>query len=179
VFRPRDTGFRHTHHLEDKKIVLGVAPGWNYRKGLDVFVELAGRLGDAYQIVLVGTDAQIDKELPANILSIHRTNNPAELAKIYTAADVFVNPTREENFPTVNIEAIACGTPIVTFNTGGSGEIIDTQTGIVVDGDAIDDMEQAIADACRIPSDVCVARAARYDMHTKFAEYYALFETLV
>ena len=91
--------------LENKYIVLGVAFGWGRRKGLDVFVELARRLDkEKYKVVLVGTDDNVDKLLPENIISIHRTQNQTELAEIYTAADVFANPTREENYPTVNME---------------------------------------------------------------------------
>ena len=86
----------------------------------------------------------MDKRLPGNITSVHRTQNQKELAEIYTAADLFVNPTREENFPTVNMEALACGTPIITFNTGGSSEIINETCGhVVVSGD-VDAMEKEI-----------------------------------
>ena len=94
--------------LGDKYIVLGVSFAWGYRKGLDCFAEMAEKLGDKYQIVLVGTDGEIDKNLPKNIISIHRTQNQKELAEIYSTADVFAMPTREENYPTVNMEAIAC-----------------------------------------------------------------------
>ena len=93
VFKPTESDFRKKYNLEDKKVVLGVAFGWGVRKGLDVFVELSKRLPDNYKIVLVGTDESIDKQLPSNILSIHRTQNQKELAEIYSAADVFVNPT--------------------------------------------------------------------------------------
>ena len=83
-----------------------------------------------FQIVLVGTDDSIDKMLPNSIISIHRTRDQNELAEIYSAADLFVNPTREENYPTVNMESIACGTPVLTFRTGGSPEILDEKTGL-------------------------------------------------
>lgn len=125
VFKPTESDFRKKYALENKYIVLGVAFGWGRRKGLDVFVELARRLDkEKYKVVLVGTDDNVDKLLPENIISIHRTQNQTELAKIYSAADVFANPTREENYPTVNMESVACGTPVVTFNTGGSPEIL-------------------------------------------------------
>lgn len=94
-------------------------------KRIGLFCEMAKELGENYQIVLVGTDDDLDKQLPNNIISIHRTQNQKELAEIYTAADVFAMPTREENYPTVNMEAIACGTPVVTFDTGGSPEMLD------------------------------------------------------
>lgn len=104
---------------ETEYMVLGVSFDWGKRKGLDVFQHLAEDLDERYAIVLVGTDDKIDSFLPDRIISIHRTHSQKELAEIYSAADVFINPTREENFPTVNIEALACGTPVITFDTGG------------------------------------------------------------
>ena len=115
VFKPTESNFREKYGLEDKKIILGVSFDWGYRKGLDVFIELAKRLNDDYKIVLVGTSDATDATLPENIISIHRTDNQIELAKIYSAADVFVTPTREEVLGMVSAEAIACGTPVVTF----------------------------------------------------------------
>lgn len=129
VFHPVTGDFREKHHLQDKYILLGVAFGWGEKKGLDVFIRLAQELGENYQIVLVGTNELVDAQLPKNIISIYRTNNQQELAEIYSAADLFVNPTREENYPTVNMEAIACGTPVLTFRTGGSPEILDEKNG--------------------------------------------------
>ncbi|WP_289490328.1 glycosyltransferase, partial [Klebsiella pneumoniae] len=93
------------------------------------FVALAKRLPHEYKIVLVGADDRIEQQLPNNIISIQRTQNQQELAEIYSAADVFVNPTKEENYPTVNMEAIACGTPVLTFKTGGSPEMLDETCG--------------------------------------------------
>ena len=91
-------------------------------RGLDYFVELSQMLDNSYQIVLVGLSKEQVERLPENIIGIERTNSVMELAELYTAADVFVNPTLEDNYPTTNLEAIACGTPVVTFDTGGSPE---------------------------------------------------------
>ena len=138
VFKPTTGNFRERYKiLENKFIVLGVSFAWGKRKGLDCFVKMAKELGENYQIVLVGTDDDLDKQLPNNIISIHRTQNQKELAEIYTAADVFAMPTREENYPTVNMEAIACGTPVVTFDTGGSSEMLDEKSGIVVEKNSV------------------------------------------
>lgn len=116
-------------------VVLGVAYAWDRKKGLDIFIKLREWLPDHYKIVLVGTDDKVDKMLPQGITSIHRTQDQHELAMLYSSADVFVNPTREDNFPTVNIEALACGTPVITFRTGGSPEIPDDTCGSVVEKD--------------------------------------------
>ena len=182
VFKPTESDFRQKYNCVDKFVLLGVAFGWGKRKGLDVFIELAKRLDDKYQIVLVGTDENIDKVLPKNIISIHRTQNQKELAEIYTAADLFVNPTREENFPTVNIEALACGTPIVTFKTGGSPEILDKSCGVVIEKDNIDELEKQIRyiyEHKPFEKEDCLQRARKFDMNTKFEEYIKLYERAV
>lgn len=146
IFRPAMGNFRKKYGISDHKfILLGVAFGWSIRKGLDVFLELERRLNpDLFQIVLVGTDNKVDRKLPESILSIHRTGNQRELAEIYSAADLFVNPTREDSYPTVNMEAIACGTPVITFRTGGSPESLTEKTGVIVDCDDVDTLEQEI-----------------------------------
>ena len=176
VFRPTPSDFREKYHIpEEKFVLLGVAFGWGKRKGLDVFVELTRRLDpEKYQIVLVGTDDAVDKTLPKNILSIHRTQNQQELAEVYTAADLFVNPTREDNYPTVNMEAIACGTPVVTFDTGGSPESVDEGTGVVVECDDVDAMEQEIiriSHTSPFDTDTCVSKAKSFDGAARFEEY--------
>ena len=167
----------------DKRyIVLGVAFDWGKRKGLDVFLRLAEDMGDAYQIVLVGTDENIDAQLPKDIISIHRTQNQRELAEIYSAADVFVNPTREENFPTVNMEALACGTPVITFDTGGSPEIIDEACGMVVPCDDTAALENAIRYIVQNKpfSEACCRKCAeQFDMRDKFAEYVELYREII
>ena len=80
------------------------------------------------------SDAQI-KEISNNtsILALPRTSSTKELAQIYTAADVFVNPTYEDTFPTVNMEAEACGTVVITYNTGGCVETIKHTDSVVID----------------------------------------------
>ena len=179
VFKPTESDFRDRYGFVDKKIVLGVAFGWGHRKGLDVFIELSKRLPEDYRIVLVGTDDNVDKQLPANIVSIHRTQNQTELAEIYTAADVFANPTREEVLGLVNIESLACGTPVVTFKTGGSPECIDETCGSVVPCDDVDAVEMEIRRICEekpYSIEACLARAKSFDMNEKFKEYVDLYK---
>lgn len=190
TFQPTPSNFRATHGFADpgapepvpgkpRYLVLGVSFGWFKAKGLDVFEALSEQLGDDYRIVLVGTDEALDAQLPKRILSIHRTHNQQELAALYTAADVFVNPTREDNFPTVNIEALACGTPVVTFATGGSPECIDESCGAVV---PVDDTQGLLRELVRVcetrpfPADACIARAASLERDTQFERYLPLYE---
>lgn len=174
IFKPTPSDFRQRYNLENKKIIVGVASGWNYRKGLDAFIDLSKRLSDDFKIVLVGTDKSVDRSIPDKIISIHRTNNQRELAEIYTAADVFVNPTLEENYPTVNMEAIACGTPVVTYNTGGCAEIVGEGCGIVVRENNVDELEQSIFELTENsdkPIARCVEYAKRFDQNICFKEY--------
>ncbi len=133
IFKPTESDFRERYGLEDKFIVLGVASVWEKRKGLKYFIELSKMLSDDYKIVIVGVNENQKEELPKNILAITRTNNIKELAEIYTSADVFVNPTLEEVLGLTNLEALACGTPVITFNTGGSVECIDKLSGFIVE----------------------------------------------
>lgn len=182
VFRPTESNFREKYGLTDQKIILGVSFGWGSQKGLDVFVELASRLPDDYKIVLVGTSEATDAKLPDNILSIHSTENQAELAELYTAADLFVNPTREDTYPTVNMESLACGTPVLTFKTGGSPEIADDTCGAVVAVDDIDAMEQEILRICtELPysQESCLERAKNFARNDKFEEYVKLYEEVI
>lgn len=181
VFKPTESDFRKNYGLEDKYVILGVAASWGKRKGFDVFLELAKRFEDRFRIVLVGVSKEQKESLPPNIIGLERTANQTELAEIYTAADVFANPTREDNFPTVNIEALACGTPVVTFNTGGSPEIIDETSGSVTDCDDIDAFEKEIRNVCEnkpYSIDNCLKRAKKFDMVDKFEEYVRLYETI-
>lgn len=180
IFKPTLGNFREKHGIPaDKCILLGVAFDWGKRKGLDVFIELSERLDpEHYQIVLVGINATIDKQLPKSILSIHRTLNQQELAEIYTAANLFVNPTREDNYPTVNMEAIACGTPVLTFRTGGSPEVLDETCGAVVACDDIDALEKEIERICNdrpYSREACIKRAKDFDQKRKFAEYLEIY----
>lgn len=181
IYKPTQSDFRDRYGIAaNMYIVLGVASGWGKRKGIDVFVELSKRLDDRFTIVLVGTDAEVDAMLPANVVSIHHTESQKQLAEIYTAADVFANPTREENYPTVNMEAIACGTPVITFRTGGSPEIPDDKSGLVVNN--IDDMEREIIRVCTtrpFTEEGCLARAKSFDKEMLFAAYINLFKKTV
>ena len=124
VFKPTAGDFRSKYDIRDKKIILGVASAWGKMKGLADFVKLSYKLDDTYKIVVVGLNESQRDSLPSNILGITRTNSTQELAEIYSTADVFLNLTYQDNYPTVNLEAQACGTPVITYETGGSVESV-------------------------------------------------------
>ncbi len=179
IFKPVSSDFRERYDLKDKKIVLGVAYNWDERKGLDVFIELAKRLPDDYRIIMVGTNDEVDKILPGQIISIHKTYNQEELVEIYSQADVFINPTRQDNFPTVNIEALACGAPVIAFRTGGCPEIIDESCGSIVEKEDVDALEKEIIRICEkkpFNRDDLVKKASEYSMGSKFKEYAELIK---
>lgn len=143
VFKPTNSEFKIKKGISDKKIILGVASEWTERKGLKDFIKLKNIIGTEYVIVLVGITKKQMEKIPDDIITIERTNNISELVEIYSAADVFFNPTYEDNFPTTNLEALACGTPVVTYNTGGSLEVINEYTGAVVEkGNVLKSVEQ-------------------------------------
>ena len=182
VFTPQHSDFRIKHHCENKKMLLGVAMGWERRKGLETFIELSKDLpSSSFQIVLVGTTNQIDKLLPSNIISIHKTKDQHELAQIYSAADVLVNPTMEENFPTTNIESIACGTPVITYNSGGSGEMLNSDCGIVIPRGDYNKLYEAVKSQIVNPlpkGELCRKQALHYKSENLFNNYYLEYLTI-
>ena len=135
IFKPCDSNIRGRYKLGKKKIVLGVAFDWSEKKGIRDFAYLANNLPQTdYQVVLIGVGEKQKRYLPENVISIPKTNSQEELAQWYSDAFVFVNPTYEDNFPSVNLEAQECGTPVITYNTGGSAESVPEEN-VVSKGD--------------------------------------------
>ena len=139
-----DRQVRKTFGLGNRHILLGVASIWSREKGLDDFIRMAGMLNEDEVVVLVGIKPEDRKRLPDNVVGIARTENIRQLAELYAAADVFVNPTWQDNYPTVNMEAIACGTPVVTYRTGGSVEVITPATGMIVEQGNLNELLKSI-----------------------------------
>lgn len=183
-FRPMDGNhLRKKHKIEGKFVLLGVASPWNTRKGLDDFFKLNEMLPhDGFTIILVGLKPEQVKKLPEGIIGITRTENQQELAEYYSMADCFVNLTYLDTFPTVNLEALACGTPVLTYQTGGSPEAIDEQTGVVVEqGDLKQVVSALYSMKCKpLSSDLCRKRAEKYfDKNKCFEEYINLYDSLI
>ena len=135
IFRPTPSDFRKKHGLEEKKIILGVASVWEERKGMRDFVRLQEHLDDSFRIVLIGVTEADRKMLPDSILALPRTASARELAEVYSAADLYFNPTYEDNYPTVNLEARSCGTRILCYDTGGCRETMGQEDILVPKGD--------------------------------------------
>ena len=181
-FQPRSSNFRKRHGLENKIVLLGVAFDWSTRKGIDDFKRLAEDLPEEYAIVLVGVSNTVAKTLPDKIISIACTQNQEELAEIYSSADIFVNSTLEDNFPTVNLEALACGTPVITYKTGGSPESITESTGKVVpynDYTALKNAIISMKNSKETLSKNCCISAKQYDLQLVYKKYCDLYATLL
>jgi glycosyltransferase involved in cell wall biosynthesis len=185
LFKPTSSDLRERFVIGSKKIILGCASTWSNRKGYDDFRKLFKLLpSDKYQIVMIGLNKKERDQLPKGVIGIARTESIKELAQWYSLADVFVNPTSQDNFPTTNLEALACGTPVVTYNTGGSPEAIDKATGIVVEKGNIGGLFEAILKLVQQDSGAlskaCRSRAERlYDKRTRYLDYLNIFERLV
>lgn len=165
------------------RMILGVSNVWPAYKGLDDFVQLRNLLPENIKICIVGLSQEQVKTLPAGINGITRTANVAELADLYKRATVFVNPTYNDSFPTVNLEALACGTPVITYRTGGSPEAVDSETGIVIDKGEIESLAGAIMKVIDnpdlLPASACRARAeAHFDKNIQFGKYIDLYDSL-
>lgn len=163
-------------NIVGKFMILGVAAIWDKRKGLEDFVKLRKMLDNNYQIILVGLTPEQKAALPEEIIGITRTNNVSELRKLYAIADVFVNPTYEDNFPTTNIEALACGTPIITYQTGGSPEALDKMSGISILKGDISSVENAIQQVKGLSYVECIMRSCEFKKEDKALKYVELYK---
>ena len=170
---------REKYHLEDKKIVLGVANAWNARKGLPDLLTLAGRLGSDYQVVLIGLIEKQLPDIPSDVLGLLRTANQAELAQWYSAADVFVNPTYEETFGLTTVEAQACGTPVVVYETDGCPETVAPGNGRLVPQGDMQALENAVRDVADSNWRADPKKMARFDKDTVYQGYVKLYENVL
>lgn len=174
---------RNKYQLQGKHVCLGVANEWVVRKGLKDFLAIRRELPSDYAIVLVGVSPQQKKELPNGIVGITRTQNQKELAQIYSMADVFLNLTYEDNYPTTNLEAMACGTPVLTYNTGGSPESVGKDTGWIVEKGRIQDVVECVkvnSIKNEVMSQKCRNKAKSFfDKNFCFDKYVELYETLL
>lgn len=168
-----------------KRIILGVANVWEHRKGFESFMALDSILDPSWQIVLIGVNKKQRAFIHKNCkhtLALLRTESQEELAKWYSRAYVYVNPTLEDNFPTTNLEALACGTPVITYKTGGSPECLNNKCGIVVEKGNIEMLRDAIISLenhSQINSESCRKQAEKYSETNCFQKYIALYQQII
>lgn len=164
----------------NKKIILGVAAIWDRRKGLENFIELSETLDDSYIIVLVGLDNKQIEKLPSNIIGISRTENIEELANLYTTADVLYNPSKEESFSLVTVEAMACGTPVVVYKYTAPKELIPDFTCKVIENEKNMDeiksnIDEVISQKEKNLLRLCQFVQEKYDINKQIEKYMKLF----
>lgn len=176
--RKSDFGFAN------KFVILGVASVWSSRKGLQDFISLRRKLPNEYVIVLVGLNEKQMKHLPEGIIGIRRTNSVQELAKYYSVADLYFNPSVEETFGLTIAESLSCGTPAVVYNSTACPEIISPETGFIVeqgDVDSVVDIVRRINETGKQQwASACRERAVRlYNKRERYEEYLQLYEKIV
>ena len=167
---------RNSLNLRNKNVLLGVANPWRVRKGLMQFENLSKLISERCVIVLVGLDDEKIRSLPESVIGIGHTDSVEELAALYSMADIYVNLTLEDTFPTTNIEALACGTPVITYRSGGSAESIDDTCGIAVERNSVQGVVAAIdtilsQKGMAYTAQDCVRHAMLYDREVRFEEY--------
>lgn len=186
VFKPTPFTNDYFHLNPNKtKILLGVASTWEPRKGLHYLLHLSEQFNsqNGYQVVIIGLSPkqcrQINKTYGTNVLAISRTNSQKELAEWYSAAYAYINPTLQDNFPTTNLEALACGTPVITFNTGGSPESLSPSSGIIVPQCDFEKLKDAVIalETAPISSSACIYQSKHYDQKSTFMEYIKLYRS--
>ncbi|MDD4566102.1 MAG: glycosyltransferase [Eubacteriales bacterium] len=187
VFTPRyetlgqKEGLKSKYGCRNKFVILAVANVWTERKGLSFIKEMASDLDSDSIIVMLGVTEKQKMDLPPSILGITRTDRIDELAEIYCMADVYFNPTLEDTFPTTNLEALACGTPVVTFDTGGSKESVDETCGAVVAQGDLQQVRQAIQTIRDNPDrkEACINKSKEFNKDEKYLEYMTLYEKIL
>lgn len=198
VFKPRGNDIKMKLGIQSKTMMLAMASGFTKRKGIDYLLKIPEMLADNEVLVLVGVKPEQKYLLPKErCIGIERTNNVNELAEYYSAADVFINTTLEDNFPTTNIEALACGTPVVTFNTGGSiesvvdgehpktdGEIIRTNVGAIVPQRNIELLLTIVRKICsfggkKIQASCRTKAETQYEKIAQYMKYIKLYKRIL
>lgn len=159
--------------------ILGVASVWERRKGLAYFNRLAQDLDKDYSVTLVGISSEQKKNINPNIRCIERTDSIDELVELYNMADIFVNPTLFDNFPTVNLEAQACGTPVITFDTGGSAESIIYNTGAIIEKGSYGQLLESVKNIRKKNTKIsfnCTENAKKYSLENMTNAYLKLYQ---
>ncbi len=179
VFSPSASDMRERLGLSDKFVILGIVSNLNSTKGGQYFLKMSERLREDEQIVLLSLEDT--ENLPKNITALPRTESAHELAQIYSMADVFVNPTLQDTFSMINLEALSCGLPVVTFRTGGCCEAVTEECGVLVEkGD-----ENALYEAvCRVrqgefSSSISRQRGLEFDREICFSKYIDIYKDIV
>ncbi len=176
VFKPTKSNFRVKYGLENKKIVLGVATAWSDSKGQKEFARLALSLPDEYKVVLVGMTEKQASNMPKEALILPKTNNTIKLAEIYTAADVFLNLSRQETMGLTTVEAMACGTPVVTSNLTAVPEVVSAEGGLVLESLKINDIINGVKTVLKTEYSHTRTVAVLYEKTESYKKYLDIYK---
>lgn len=168
--------FKYDSNHQKHKILLNICDGLDERKGYKDLIEISRRVNNRYQVVVVGVKDKEKKFFPEDIKVVTRTNSQKELVEYYSNAEYLINTTYEDTFPTVNIESLACGTPVITYRSGGSPEIVSKYTGYVVDPGDIDSIVSILQGSNTIDASKCREQAMSYNKWDKYQEYITLYQ---
>ena len=180
VFRKTSSNFREKYRLNTKIVLLSVANVWSERKGLKDLFRLRKQLNDEFSIVLVGLTKNQKEILPEGIIGILRTSSVEELVEIYSAADIFLNPSYQETMGLVTVEALACGTPAIVYDQTAVPEVIDNNCGIIVSAGDIDGLCSAVINMTKhLDYYQDVAKyATKYEKVKQYQKYINLYESI-
>lgn len=192
VFKPTDSIIiKQKYGIENRSYVIGVSSVWLPYKGWNDFLKLSEKLPQGLKMVLVGlTKEKIKEAEKYGIVGIQRTENVKELAALYSGAKMFCNLTYEDNYPTTNLEAMACGTPVLTYRTGGSPEAVTEETGWVIEQGNIEFVANVVEEWIKriVTNPIeeqemrkkCRERAEKeFDKKDKYKEYMDLYNDLL
>lgn len=168
VFKPND-------YVKKDGTVINICDGLDVRKGYKDLIKISSSIAAKYKMVIVGMKEEEKKYLPDSVKAIGRTSSQKELVDYYCKADYLLNTTYEDTFPTINIEALACGTPVITYDAGGSPESISENTGYVIPAGDTDAMKRILLRDMTIDPDCCVEAAKKYNKWDKYREYVELY----
>lgn len=188
VFRPLSSDIREKIGVgSSEKMILCVTDGWSKRKGLDYIYQLNSAISSKslpYRIVMVGVQKRLKRKIPEGIVALQRTDSVDQLVKLYSAADVFWNPSEVETFGLVNIEALACGTPVITMNSTACPETVDATCGICIS--PTENVEEQVIEAIKILtlnkklySEACIKKAEFFSKTNSYNEYIKLYNELM
>ncbi|MCR5449562.1 MAG: glycosyltransferase [Solobacterium sp.] len=180
TFHPLESDFRRKNNLENKTLILACSSIWTERKGFDQLAALSHDLPENAVLCIIGVSQRQKKQLPEHVIAISRTDSVRELAEIYSAADLLINPTQEETFSLVNLEAQACGIPVVTYRSGGSTETITDSTGIILEKNDLAGLRKVIermsSGQLIFDKDSCVRNAQRFSIEHMLEGYRQLYQ---
>lgn len=166
---------------KNKKIILGVASVWTQEKGIDYFKQLSNIINMKKEIiVMVGLTKKQIKSMPSNIIGIKKIENIEDLVKLYSISNVFFNPSIQETFSMVTLEALACGVPCIVMNSTATPELIKTKECGIIEQDF--DLKKTYEDIQKIMEDKEIKKrkeiASNYDK-SYVKQYINLYETQI